>query len=214
MILDYRFSLWNFQPTQQVTDDGSAVATFSDTRTANEQPAAVGGGIRLATFNVENYFPMTGEDYVAAGPRHLHLLHRPARATGSRSTPAPAPTAAPARAAPPTTPTSPASRTKIVTGINRLGASIVSLEEIENSAKFGEPRDTALAGLVDALNAAAGSNVWAYVPSPSAAKLPPLADQDVIRTALHLQAGRRHAGRPVDRADRRLRPGPAVLDRP
>nr|BFE76824.1 hypothetical protein GCM10020092_101250 [Actinoplanes digitatis] len=72
---------------------------------------------------------------------------------------------------------------KIVTGINRLGASIVSLEEVENSAWFGEDRDSALAGLVDALNAAAGSAVWAYAPSPSADKLPPLAQQDVIRTA-------------------------------
>jgi predicted extracellular nuclease len=74
-------------------------------------------------------------------------------------------------------------QSKIVTGINRLGASIVSLEEIENSAKFGQSRDAALAGLVDALNTAAGSVVWAYVPSLSADKLPPLAEQDVIRTA-------------------------------
>jgi len=58
-----------------------------------------------------------------------------------------------------------------------------SLEEVENSAWFNQPRDAALAGLVDALNAAAGSTVWAYVPSPPADKLPPLADQDVIRTA-------------------------------
>ena len=29
-------------------------------------------------------------------------------------------------------------QSKIVTGINRLGASIVSLEEVENSAMFGE----------------------------------------------------------------------------
>ena len=29
VVLDYRNSLWNFQPTAQVTDDGSAVATFS-----------------------------------------------------------------------------------------------------------------------------------------------------------------------------------------
>ena len=54
---------------------------------------------------------------------------------------------------------------------------------MENSVKFGEPRDTALAGLVDALNAAAGSPVWSYVPSPAADQLPPLSQQDVIRTA-------------------------------
>src|SRR5699024_12396332 len=41
--------------------------------------------------------------------------------------------------------------------------------------------DLALAGLVDALNDAAGQERWAYAPSP--ADLPALAEQDVIRTA-------------------------------
>jgi hypothetical protein len=183
VILDYRYDLWNFQPTQQVTDDGSAVATFSDTRTENQQPANVGGDIRLATFNVENYFPMTGEDYVAQGlgtctyyddraGNHIAVN----TCTGTDGSPGPRGAADDASFG--------RQQEKIVTGINRLGASIVSLEEIENSAKFGEPRDTALAGLVDALNAAAGSDVWAYVPSPPANELPPLASQDVIRTAL------------------------------
>jgi len=64
VILDWRFSLWNFQPQQQVTGDGSAIATFSDTRAGNQQPTAVGGTVHLATFNVENFFPMTGQAYV------------------------------------------------------------------------------------------------------------------------------------------------------
>jgi hypothetical protein len=183
VILDFRFDLWNFQPAQQVTNDGSAVATFSDTRTANQQPASVGGGVRMATFNVENYFAMTGADYVAQGLGTCTYFNDRAgnhiavnTCTGTDGSPGPRGAADDANFA--------RQQEKIVTGINRLGASIVSLEEIENSAKFGEPRDTALAGLVDALNAAAGSNVWAYVPSPSASQLPPLADQDVIRTAL------------------------------
>jgi predicted extracellular nuclease len=183
VILDYRYDLWNFQPTQQVTGDGSAVATFSDTRTENQQPATVGGNIRLATFNVENYFPMTGADYVAKGlgtctyyddRQGNHIAVN--TCTGTDGSPGPRGAADDANFQ--------RQQEKIVTGINRLGASIVSLEEIENSAKFGEDRDTALAGLVDALNAAAGSNVWAYVPSPPAADLPPLTSQDVIRTAL------------------------------
>jgi 5'-nucleotidase len=182
VILDYRFSLWNFQPTQQVTGDGSQVATFSDTRTGNEQPTAVGGDIRLATFNVENYFPMTGQDYVAAGlgtctyytDRQGNRIGVNA-CTGTDGGPGPRGAADDASFA--------RQQSKIVTGINRLGASIVSLEEVENSVKFGEPRDTALAGLVDALNTAAGADVWAYVPSPAAANLPPLDEQDVIRTA-------------------------------
>ncbi|HEX4832417.1 MAG TPA: ExeM/NucH family extracellular endonuclease [Trebonia sp.] len=183
VILDYRYDLWNFQPVQQVTDDGAAVATFSDTRTANQQPADVGGDIRLATFNVENYFALTGEQYVADGLGTCTYYDDRAgdhitvnTCTGTDGSPGPRGAADAANFA--------RQQEKIVTGINRLGASIVSLEEIENSAKFGEPRDTALSGLVDALNAAAGSDVWAYVPSPPASALPPLASQDVIRTAL------------------------------
>jgi 5'-nucleotidase len=181
VVLDWRNSLWNFQPVQPVTDDGSAVATFSDLRTGNQQPANVGSP-RLATFNVENYFPMTGAAYTAAGlGTCTYYTDRDGNriavntCTGADGSPGPRGAADATNFA--------RQQGKIVTGINRLGASIVSLEEVENSAKFGEPRDTALSGLVDALNAAAGSNVWAYVPSPSADKLPPLDQQDVIRTA-------------------------------
>ena len=67
---------------------------------------------------------------------------------------------------------------------------MVSLEEIENSAKAassvpasfkGERRDYALATLVDALNEQAGEGTWAYVPSPQT--VPDLDVEDVIRTA-------------------------------
>ncbi len=176
VILEYRFSLWNFQPTAQVTGDGAAVATFSDTRTGNQQPANVGGTVRLATFNVENYFPMTGQRYVQLGLGTCTFYNDRAgnpiavnQCTGSGPRGA-ADDASFQR-----------QQAKIVTGINRLGASIVSLEEVENSAKFGLDRDDALAKLVTALNTAAGAQVWAYVPSP--AVLPPLADEDVIRSA-------------------------------
>ncbi|WP_022882858.1 ExeM/NucH family extracellular endonuclease [Gryllotalpicola ginsengisoli] len=182
VILDYRFSLWNFQPTHQVTDDGSDVATFSDRRAANEQPEDVGGSIRLATFNVENYFPMTGEEYEEEGlgtcSYYTDRAGNPIAVntcTGTDGSAGPRGAADDASFA--------RQQEKIVTGITRLDASIVSLEEVENSAKFGEDRDAALAGLVDALNRAAGSQVWAYVPSPDASQLPPLSGQDVIRTA-------------------------------
>ncbi|MFJ8582806.1 ExeM/NucH family extracellular endonuclease [Micromonospora sp. NPDC093277] len=182
VILEYRFSLWNFQPTQQVTDDGHAVATFSDTRTPNQQPAAVGGSVHLATFNVQNYFPMTGQAYVAKGlGTCTYYDDRAGNHIGVKTCSGPGNSAGPRGAADDAN--FQRQQAKIVTGINRLGASIVSLEEVENSVKFGLPRDTALAGLVDALNAAAGSKVWAYVPSPADDKLPPLTQQDVIRTA-------------------------------
>ena len=66
---------------------------------------------------------------------------------------------------------------KIVAAINKLNVSVLGLEEIENSAKFGHDRDESLRKLVAALNAAGGN--WKYVPSPKT--LP--GDEDVIRTA-------------------------------
>ena len=57
-------------------------------------------------------------------------------------------------------------QSKIVAAINSLDADIVGLMEIENSVKLGEAPDEALGNLVDALNAAAGADTWAYVPTP------------------------------------------------
>lgn len=73
-------------------------------------------------------------------------------------------------------------KSKIVAAINGLDAEVVSLMEIENSIKFGQPIDTALADLVSGLNAAAGSDVWAYVPTPAA--LNDAAITDFITTAI------------------------------
>ncbi len=73
-------------------------------------------------------------------------------------------------------------KSKIVAAINGLDAEIVSLMEIENSVKLGEPVDTALADLVDGLNADAGSEVWAFVPTPAA--LEDAAITDYITSAI------------------------------
>lgn len=73
---------------------------------------------------------------------------------------------------------------KIVAGISGLGADVVSLEEVENSAKFADTasdRDAALRTLVTALNTKAGSEIWAFVPSP--ANRIDASKEDVIRTA-------------------------------
>lgn len=58
-------------------------------------------------------------------------------------------------------------KSKIVAAINGLDADVVALMEIENSIKLGDPVDTALADLVAGLNAAAGGDVWSYVPTPA-----------------------------------------------
>ena len=182
LVLEYRYDAWTLQPSEQVTDDGHEVATFSDTRADNEAPRQVGGDIRLATFNVLNYFPTTGEEYVASGlgtctyyddRQGNHISDDDCHSAGGSGD-------GPRGAA--TEESLERQQTKIVKAINGLGASIVSLEELENSVKFGKDRDFAIQKLVNALNAQAGAGTWDYAPSPDASELPPLADQDVIRT--------------------------------
>ena len=73
-------------------------------------------------------------------------------------------------------------QSKIVTAINALDADVVALMEIENSVKLGEPADEALGNLVEALNAAAESTVWAFVPTP--APLLDAATTDFITNAI------------------------------
>ena len=183
VVLDFRNDVWKFQPTTQVSGSGAEVATFENTRPENAAPADVGGDIRLATFNVLNYFNTTGADYEAATPGSCaYFLDRdddPVTVDDCGPT-------GPRGAAEDEDLTR--QQIKIVRAINGLDASIVSLEEIENSVALGEAdRDDALAELVAALNADAGAGTWAFVPSPDAADLPPVADQDVIRTAFIYQ---------------------------
>ncbi|CUR55722.1 5'-Nucleotidase domain-containing protein [metagenome] len=179
VILEFRNNVWNLQPTAQVTDQGTATASFSNTRLDNVAPQSVGGNLRLATFNVLNYFNTTGTAFeTAGGSCTFHEDRAGDPVTDDACTPdGPRGAAEDEDLA--------RQQAKIVTAINGLGSDIVSLEEIENSVKLlGETdRDDALSSLVDALNTAAGSAVWDYAPSPSAADLPALAEQDVIRTA-------------------------------
>jgi len=179
LVLEFRNNLWNLQPTSQVTGAGTEIATFENTRTA--APEDVGGDIRLATFNVLNYFPTTGEDYEASGlgtcTYYSDRAGNPITVNRCGTDEAPGPRGA-ADAV-----NLQRQQAKIVAAINDLDASIVSLEEIENSVKLGKDRDYALATLVDALNDAAGAGTWAYAGSPDPAALPEVAAQDVIRTA-------------------------------
>lgn len=181
VVMDYRNNSWKFQPQERVTDDGADVATFEDTRVDNTAPQAVGGDLKLATFNVLNYFNTTGTAFDdRAGTTCSYFFDR----TGEDPV-----------AVNSCTPDGPRGaaelgdfnrqQAKIVRAINTLDADIVSLEEIENSVKLvGETnRDDAVSALVSALNTAAGSRRWAYAPSPAAADLPTLAEQDVIRNA-------------------------------
>ncbi|MDO9495500.1 MAG: ExeM/NucH family extracellular endonuclease [Nocardioides sp.] len=179
VVFDYRNSGWKFQPQTQVTGDGSGVATFEDTRADNLAPQGVGGNVKLATFNVLNYFNTTGAAFEARGGTCTYYSDRDNDpVTVNSCTPN-----GPRGAAEPGDLNR--QQAKIVKAINLLDADVVALEEIENSVKLlGETnRDDAVAQLVRALNTAAGSYRWAYAPSPAADQLPALAEQDVIRNA-------------------------------
>jgi len=74
---------------------------------------------------------------------------------------------------------------KIVTAINALDADVVALQEIEYGVRFGKDADVATATLVDALNAAAGSDVWAYIETPDYLR----ANPDVIQNGIIYRPG-------------------------
>lgn len=170
VILDFRNDVWTFQPTEQLTVDNAATvqpASFENTRKSAPEP--VGGNVKISSFNVLNYFTTTAES-VGCTSTYKDRAGNPITADKC-------PDNGPRGAA--NDENLQRQQAKIVAAINGLGADVVSLEEIENSAEFGKDRDAALATLVGALNEAAGSEQWAFVPSPAA--LP--ASEDVIRTA-------------------------------
>ena len=170
VILDYRFQ-WNYQPTGQVvgpTDADDPVSTENDRETT---APAVGGNLKIATFNVLNYFTDLGqtEDTYKNCPFYADRDGTPVTTNFCEVRGAWTPKAFEDQEA------------KIVTAIKGLGADVVSLEEIETSSQIsylpGQPRDKALATLVTALNEAGGQ--WAYVASPTVTP----SNEDVIRTA-------------------------------
>ena len=180
VVLDYRNDLWKFQPTSQLTPANASTVqpvTFPDTRTA--APEHVDGDLRIASFNVLNFFNETGQDYAAEGHTCTSFKDRTGEPVTVNDCGPDGPRGA----------WDDADRQrqldKEVRAINSLGADVLSLEEIENSAKYDGPenRDVALATLVTALNADAGADVWSFVRSPAVADQPALAEQDVIRTA-------------------------------
>jgi 5'-nucleotidase len=169
------FNTWRLLPTTRVVGAPSeSQPQVEQTRADNLAPQAVGGDVTLATFNVLNFFPTTGEEFVASGLGTCTFFRDRAgnNITNNRCDPnGPRGAANEANLE--------RQRDKIVAAINTADADIVSLEELENSAKFGKNRDFAINALVEALNADAGAGTWAAVPSP--ATLPALAEQDVIR---------------------------------
>ncbi|TNM39437.1 ExeM/NucH family extracellular endonuclease [Nocardioides albidus] len=171
VVLDYRFG-WKVQPTSQVVGAPTGKVTFEQNRPA--APAAVGGDLKLATFNVLNYFTTLGVDYGGC----TAYVDRAGDPVAVNQCPGSGP-----RGAWDAT-NFERQQAKIVSAIDTIDADIVSVEEIENSLVVDNAdRDEALGALVTALNADAGAGTWDYVRSPADASSDTnKALQDVIRT--------------------------------
>ena len=158
VVLTFGFGTWRLQPADGDVRDADAT-TFDATNPRPANPDAVGGTYKVGAFNVLNYFTSVPS---GNGPRDPRGADSVAELREQEA--------------------------KIVAAINLLGADVVALQEIENSAALGEATDEALATLVSALNAAAGAGTWAFVPSST--DLPPASDQDVITNAIIYKPGR------------------------
>ncbi len=181
VIFTQGFSTWRILPQGQIVGAPTGRIDIEQTRPAT--PEDVGGDVTLATFNVLNFFPTTGEEFVSSGLGTCSYFYDRANnaITNNRCNPdGPRGAANEANLA--------RQRDKIVAAINTANADVVSLEELENSVKFGKDRDFAINQLVAALNEKAGAGTWAAVASPST--LPATADQDVIRNGFIYQPAR------------------------
>ncbi|GAA1104311.1 ExeM/NucH family extracellular endonuclease [Nesterenkonia jeotgali] len=170
VIMDYRFEEWRLQPLSKLTPETAEQvqpASFENTREGNESPAEREGDVRIAGFNVLNYFISLGEDepgcdfYTDIDGEPTTNDFCDARGAYSQAS-------------------FERQESKIVAAISGLDADVVALQEIENTRHFFEDggRDHALAALVQALNQAEGSaGTWDYVESPE--QVP--AAEDVIR---------------------------------
>ncbi|QRV02340.1 ExeM/NucH family extracellular endonuclease [Arcanobacterium phocisimile] len=188
MILDYRANSvgrkkyenrWNLQPTKPLSDYNDKANTewtrwVSFTSTRQDAPTFAEGNVTITSFNVLNYFTTLGEDVDKCS---AYSAYDGTKLTTNRCEPRGAYSQAAFKM----------QESKIVKAINALDSSVVGLEEIENSVKFGKDRDFAIAHLVEVLNTDAGTDKWAYVKSPVAEKLPDLKAQDVIRLAFIYQ---------------------------
>ena len=213
VILEFRRDLWRVQPQSKIApgSTGSSQVTFEQDRPA--RPEDVGGDLKIATFNMLNYFNTTGESWAesdgAGGARTCSYYSDRNNVRVSNNT-------CEQDAVDPVTgldivlpgPRGAANQVnferqeaKELEAINTLDADVMSLEEVENSVKLHDPqldgaahadanRDDALIRLVEQLNrhwaATHPSYVgarWAYVPSPRPEALPTLQEQDAIRSA-------------------------------
>lgn len=212
-ILDYRFNTWRLQPSERIPagNDGSSWVSFEQDRpAAPDDVLGAEGNLKIATFNMLNYFVHPVDEWVTTGGDAAPGTNRTCSTYKDRAgVPLTANTCTwrDPRTNPPSTlpdigPRGAATQVSLgrqevkeVAAINAIDADVMSLEEVENPVKLGySDRDAALKRLVDALNAdydAANPGEdpgvlgkrWAFVPTPRPEAQPTIPEQDAIRNA-------------------------------
>ncbi|MGO1594861.1 MAG: lamin tail domain-containing protein, partial [Ancrocorticia sp.] len=149
-VVEYSFNKWRLQPVEPATTEDGNVGDqfFAFENDRPDAPAEVGGDVTLSGFNVLNYFTTTAAD-VNCTSTYKDRQGNPITANSCNTVRGAADGVNLAR-----------QQVKIVSAINTLDSDVVSLEEIENSAKNNKDRDAALETLTDALNAADSSKNW------------------------------------------------------
>ncbi|HTV69597.1 MAG TPA: ExeM/NucH family extracellular endonuclease [Rhizobiaceae bacterium] len=136
-VLSYGFDAYRMH-----VDGMLSIDQDTNTGTRTEAPADVGGRLKVASFNLLNFFTSLREDYdpnvpgTGSGPGDLEPRGALNAFDFERQL------------------------DKIVTAMLGVGADVFGLQELENNG-FGS--DSAIRALVDALNAELGANVYAFV---------------------------------------------------
>ncbi len=126
-VIDETFGLYRLQPT--------TYGTYTPTNPRTAAPDDVGGDLKVASFNVLNYFTTLDDSGAICGPSRSQDC-RGADDAGELTR----------------------QRDKIVSALTAIDADVLGLIEIENN-----PDDTAVADLVSSLNAVAGDGTYAAI---------------------------------------------------
>jgi 5'-nucleotidase len=210
VVFDWRNGVWKVYPQTRVQPGttGSDRVAIEQDRAQHATPDEVGGNVKIATFNMLNYFVHPAQDWddlpndaIGTNRSCSYYSDRQGNRITARectwrdlrnNPPSTLPDIGPRGAA--TEANLLRQEGKEVAAINTMAADVMSLEEVENPVKLGyADRDLPLKRLVAALNAdwaadhpaedpALGPR-WAYVPSPRPEAQPTIAEQDAIRNA-------------------------------
>ncbi|MBC8164061.1 MAG: ExeM/NucH family extracellular endonuclease, partial [Roseiflexaceae bacterium] len=133
-VLGFGFSAYRVQPT--------VAPAFVDSNPRPATPPTVGGTLRVASFNVLNYFNTFNQTGGACFPGNLQSDCRGANSQTEFDR----------------------QRAKIFAALQSLNADVVGLVEIEND---GDGATSAVADLVSGLNAVVGSGTYSYTLDPA-----------------------------------------------